>query len=85
MQRSRLAMARRVDDEVVILDVTSGRYFALNDVGGVIWDRLASDCSVDDLVDAVVQEFDIDRVRATSDVEELLAELTGAGLISTES
>ena len=28
-------MARRVDDELVILDITSGRYFGLNDVGAL--------------------------------------------------
>ena len=40
MRRSRTAMARRVGDEMVILDVASGRYFGLNEVGAFVWDRL---------------------------------------------
>ena len=75
-------MARRVDDEVVILDVTSGRYFTLNDVGGLIWDRLESDCSADDLVDAVVADFAVDRNQAAEDVADLISELVDAGLVT---
>ncbi len=74
-------MARRVDDEVVILDVSSGRYFGLNDVGACIWDRLEHDCAHDDLVDAVVDSYDVDRARASVDVADLVDQLVDRGLV----
>ena len=67
MKRSTTAMARSVDDELVILDVPSGRFFGLNDVGSVIWDRLERDATHDQLVDAVVAVYDIDREAASID------------------
>lgn len=81
MRRSDAAMARTVDDEVVILDVPSGRYFGLNDVGALIWDLLDGDHDRDAILDAITADFDIDRPTAASDLDSLLAELTGAGLV----
>ena len=83
MKRSRSTMARRVDDETVILDVASGRYFALNDVGGFIWNYLEHDCSQEDLVDAVVEAYGIDQPQASADVGELLDQLRKRRLIET--
>ena len=82
MKRSESAMAREVDGELVILDVPSGRFFALNDVGRLIWDRLESDCSHDQLVDAVMAGYAVDRDEASRDVAELMAQLVDAGLVS---
>lgn len=75
-------MTRRVDDEYVILDVTSGRYFSLEEVGALIWKRLEDECTTDELVEAVVSGYDVDRDRAGADIAELIAELVEAGLIS---
>ena len=75
MKRSDAAMVRRVGDEIVILDVGSGRYFGLNDVGAVIWDRLEHDATRDDLVDAVVASFDVDRNQAAGGIDDLIEDL----------
>ncbi len=83
MKRSDSAMARRVDDELVILDVSSGRYFGLNDVGAFIWEQLEHDCSSDDLVDAVVAEYSIDPRQASTDVNKLIEQLVDRGLVET--
>ncbi len=76
-------MARRVDDELVILDGPSGRYFGLNDVGAFVWDQLEHDCSLDDLLAAVIVEYDIDRQQASRDIDELINQLVEGGLVET--
>jgi hypothetical protein len=75
-------MARRVDDELVILDVKSGRYFSLNDVGALVWDRLERDCTRHDLVDAVIADYEVDHDEASQDVDELIEQLANAGLVT---
>ena len=82
MKRSSSTMARSVDDELVILDVPSGRFFGLNDVGSVIWDRLERDATHEQLVDTVVAVYDVDRETASADVASLVDQLTDAGLVS---
>ena len=82
MLRSRTAMARSVDDELVILDVTSGRYYSLNAVGAFVWGLLEDPITGLAIVDAVVETYEIDRATAQFDVDELLAELSAAGLVT---
>lgn len=75
-------MARTVGNEVVLLDVESGRYFGLNDVGAAVWNHLADDCSLSDLVEAVVAAFDVEDDQAASDVNALMRDLIDAGLVT---
>ena len=74
-------MSRTLEDEVVILDVPSGRYFSLNAVGVVVWNRLEHDATIDELVGAVTAEFDVDEVTARRDIEVLLRSLLDEGLL----
>jgi hypothetical protein len=77
-------MARSVDDELIILDVRSGRYFGLNDVGALIWGLLDGDHDRDALLAAVTTEFDVDEATAGDDLDALLAQLRDAGLVEDE-
>jgi hypothetical protein len=81
MRRSDTAMARRVDGDVVILDITSGQFFGINDVGALVWDLLEHDTTRDDLVDAVTAQFDVDAAQARDDIDTLIAQLSDAGLV----
>ena len=78
-------MARTVGDDLVILDVRSGRYFELNDVGSLVWERLEHDVDVESLVDAVAAEFDAPRDVVFADVEVLLGDLIKAGLVVVDT
>jgi len=85
MRRSESAMSRELDGEVVILDIASGNYFALNDVGALVWDQLEDGTDRDTLVEAVTAAFDVDVETAATDINALLDQLTEAGLISEAS
>ena len=74
-------MSRRVGDDLVILDVESSNYFGLNDVGAVVWERLEHDATRTDIIDVVVNTFDVDRERAMNDVGGLIEQLLDAGLV----
>ena len=74
-------MARRLDDDLVILDIPSGRYFELNDVGAIVWEHLDGSNTVDDLVDRVLDEYAVERDTASTDVQDLLGQLIEAGLV----
>ena len=81
MRRSDHAMARELDGEIIILDVPSGRYFGINDVGAVVWGLLDGTRDRDAIVDAVTAEFDVDRDTAAADLDALLDQLVDAGLV----
>lgn len=49
--------------------------FTLNEVGSFIWEQLDSAASLDELVDAVVAEFEVDKETAAADVTAFVSEL----------
>lgn len=54
--------------------------FALNEVGGWIWERLGEPCSVAELVAEVSSEFEVAEAQALPDVMTFLQGLVEAGL-----
>jgi hypothetical protein len=74
-----------VGDEVVVLNAESGVYFSLNEVGGYLWDRIKSGpVTPDELVSAVVEEYDTDEATCREDIMRILYELSSENLIFEE-
>lgn len=53
----------------------------LNDVSRVIWDCLASDCTLPQLVNAVTDAFEVSAEEAEADILEYLSKLRSCGLL----
>ena len=70
--------------EVVILDIERGLYYGLDGVGVDVWTRLQSPSRLGDLVDHVVDHYDVDRPTAHADIQSLLRELFALGLIERD-
>lgn len=75
-------LSRELDDETVLLDLASGTYFGLNEVGASIWALLKEEASVAEMREAVVRSYEGVTVEtATKDLEHLLGDLERRGLI----
>jgi len=74
-------VAQVADDEAVLLDIESGSYFALNSVGGRIWELCDGTRSVHDLVAAICEEFDVTADTARADTLEVLEQLKRENLL----
>ena len=72
-----------VNGESVILNVDSGTYFGLDGVGARIWSLLESPVTYGELVRVVVNEYEVDRDTAESDIADLVRELEQKGLVET--
>ena len=75
-------MSRLVGDETVLLDLKSGLYFGLDGVGRVIWESVAAGNNLAQTVAAVVDEFDVERAQAETDVLEFAKTLVERGLLA---
>ena len=53
----------------------------LNEVGAFLWQKLAADCTVADLVEAILAEYDVTADIATADVERFVASLREKNLL----
>jgi hypothetical protein len=71
-------------DDVVVLDLDGSVYLKLNGSGRLLWERLASTSTEDELVSALVDTYGIDRERAASDVAAFLDDVRRRGLLEDE-
>jgi hypothetical protein len=82
-RRSSCGVSAAVGGETVILDQRSGSYFSVSDVGEFIWNELQTPRSLDDLVRAVMAEYDIDTQRCRQDLIRFLDSMLAQGLMET--
>lgn len=72
---------RLFDDELVILDLAKGEYFALDRVGARLWAGLESGKSIEEIAREVVSEYDVPLDRALTDLVALGNEFVHQGLM----
>jgi hypothetical protein len=63
---------RTIDEEIVVLDLERSSYLSLNPTGSVLWRKLDSGTTVEELVEELMREFDVDRAVASADVDAFL-------------
>lgn len=79
---ARNQVAAEVGGEIVILNVTSGEYFALSAVGARIWALIEQPRCVRDVRDQLLREYvDVDEERCTDDLLALLREMYSEELL----
>lgn len=75
-------LARKVDEETVMLDLANGTYFGLDPVGTRIWELLSEGKTLAEICDAMTDEYEVSRENIELDVMNLVEELANRGLIS---
>ena len=62
---------RQLDDEAVLLDLKSGTYFGLNDVGARTWQLIVEHGVLSRVLDALLREYAAEREVIERDLLEL--------------
>jgi len=75
-------IAKRLGDAAVLVHIPSNRIFELNETGTRVWELLGLNLGRDQIVQQLVQEFEVEQERAANEVESLLAQLRSEGLVS---
>jgi hypothetical protein len=70
--------------EAVILNLRTGVYYGLDSVGARIWTLLQEPRLVSQLIDLVLDEYDVEPGRCERDIINLLTELHGRELVEIE-
>jgi hypothetical protein len=70
-----------LEGDAAILNLKTGVYYGLDDIGASVWRMLNEPRRVDDLVDALLGEYEVDREECQRDLIALLGELAVRGLV----
>jgi hypothetical protein len=86
--RSRSVVSRNVAGEMLIVPVRGkvgdlASIYSFNGTGSLIWQTLDIPRALDELVDAVLREYEVDRESANKDVVQFLSDLLSVGLVET--
>lgn len=65
----------------MILDTATGEYYGLNEVGARIWALLQEPMAFSALVDALLEEYEVDRERCEAEVRDLLGRMEEKDLV----
>jgi hypothetical protein len=78
-------VSRVLDGEAVLLDLASGRYFGLNEVGTRAFELAAAPGRrVEEICTLLLQEFEVPADVLRDDIDELLSALYERGLVRVE-
>jgi len=75
---------REVEGELVALDLRESRYLAVNPTGKQLWSALVDGATRVELVDRLVDAFEIERSQAEADTDAFLGDLESRGLLIRE-
>jgi hypothetical protein len=78
-------MFRILGDEAVILNVGTGVYFGLDEVGTRMWQLMSEHGSTDKVVETMLNEYDVEEGQLRADLEKLIQQLSEKELIKTDA
>jgi aminoglycoside phosphotransferase (APT) family kinase protein len=76
------AAYRTYDGQATIVLPSLARVNVLNEVGSAIWERIDGRRSLQEILDAIVGDYDISRDQALADLEQFIAALREHGMVS---
>ena len=79
-------LIRKVGEQAVVVSVGEATkifngMIRLNDTGEFLWNILIKGAEKEELVDALVEEYEVDRKKAGEDVERFISTLSKPGII----
>ncbi len=87
--RSPSIVTRKTGNEYVLVPVTNNiadmtSVYTLNETGAFIWELIDGKKSVEEIIEAVIDKYDVDREKATKDVLSLIDDMKDYLIIQDE-
>jgi hypothetical protein len=77
-------ISQEVSGETVLLDLQSENYFGLDEVGTRIWQLIKETDDLQAIFKTLLAEYDVSEERLRQDLDTLLGEISGLGLVRLE-
>ncbi|PTS75187.1 PqqD family protein [Sphingomonas sp. HMWF008] len=75
------ALFSPLDQELVMIDVASGKYLSIDAIGAAIWQAIAQPVGVDPLIDTLADRYGAPRDQVRDDVLAFLNNLASRGFV----
>lgn len=75
---------QRMDEEAIVVNPRTREVHLLNETAARIWELLEAPRSVDELCEALEEEFEAEPAALRAEVEAFVADMGGKGLLTAE-
>ena len=90
---NQLSIVKKISDQVscdmageaIVLNLKSGVYFGMDEVGALIWSLLEKPRTIGEIRDAILEEYDVDSDSCDRDLMSFLDSLQTAGLVEIDN
>lgn len=82
-QRNKNSVASKLHDEIIMIDVTLGKYFAMNPIASDIWELIESPKSIEQITSVLMEKYEVDQQTCEQDVIQFIEELRTLNLITS--
>ncbi len=79
--KSERQVSCELNDEVVILDLNNGIYYELDEVGARVWNMIQEPSTLSEIVNSIVDDYEVSWDECERDVQELIDEIAEKGLV----
>lgn len=77
-------VASELDGEIVMMSLEQGQYFGLDSIGSRIWALIEAPTQVSNIIDTLLNEYNVSRDACEKDVLALLNKLSEKNIIVTK-
>ena len=81
LKRASGLVAAELDGELVMMNAAAGQYYGISGAGARAFELLESPISIDGLVEAITQEYDIDEKTCRQDMQKFVKKLIENDLV----
>ena len=81
IKRNNEVFASEIDDEVVMMNIQSGKYFGMDAIGSRIWQLVEEKIQVKEIIAQLLEEYNVTEEQCSNDVLEFLNELYEQNLV----
>ena len=77
-------ISQEVSGETVLMDLASEHYYGLDEVGTRVWQLIGQTKDLRAIYQTLLQEYEVKEERLLQDLDVLLGQIAGLGLITLE-
>jgi len=68
-------------NETVLMSLSNGEYYGINDVGSTIWNLLEKQMCLGELIEKLIELYGINTEQCEADISEFISSLTKHGIL----
>lgn len=72
---SREVAAKVMDGEAIFINLSTGVYYSMEEVGTVIWEMIEAGMTLDEVAATVTRRYEVNKEKAQTDIERLVSSL----------